>query len=68
MLKGLADGLADEFRTGDGPRPRLEGTASDGWLLMDFGDIIVHIFSKERRNYYRLEELWSDSKILIHLQ
>ena len=68
MLQGLADGLADEFRIDFQPKPRLEGSSGDGWLLMDFGDIIVHIFTVERRNYYRLEDLWSEAKVLIHLQ
>lgn len=49
-------------------RGRVEGVPEDGWLLVDFGDIIVHIFSPDRRNYYRLEELWSDGKVLLHLQ
>jgi len=68
MLQGLADALADEFRINEQPKPRQEGSSSDGWLLMDFGDIIVHIFTVERRNYYRLEDLWSEAKLLIRLQ
>jgi len=68
MLQGLADGLLDEFRADKNLKPRLEGTPSDGWLLLDFGDIIVHIFTIERRGYYRLEDLWSEAKVLIHLQ
>ena len=68
MLQGLADGLLDEFRSGFPLKPRQEGSSADGWLLLDFGDIIVHIFTMERRNYYRLEELWSEAKVLIHLQ
>jgi ribosome-associated protein len=35
---------------------------------VDFGDVILHLFSPERRDYYHLEELWSDGKILLHLQ
>lgn len=35
-----------------------EGSAESGWLLLDFGDLIVHVFTAERREYYRLEELW----------
>jgi ribosome-associated protein len=46
----------------------VEGVPEDGWLLVDFGDIIVHIFSPDRRSYYRLEDLWSDGKVLLHLQ
>ena len=46
----------------------IEGEPHDGWLLNDFGGIIVHIFSPDRRAYYRLEELWSTGKVLLRLQ
>jgi ribosome-associated protein len=36
--------------------------------LVDYGDVVVHLFSPEKRDYYRLEDLWSQSKVLIHLQ
>ncbi len=41
----------------------LEGK-NTGWILLDYGDIIVHIFSKEQRAHYGLEKLWSDSTII----
>ena len=49
-------------------RPQLEGEAGDGWLLADFGSVVVHIFSTAQREYYRLEELWTDAKVLLHVQ
>lgn len=45
-----------------------EGLAETGWILLDFGDVIVHIFSPEEREYYRLERLWSDAKTVVYLQ
>ncbi|MEX2081227.1 MAG: ribosome silencing factor [Dehalococcoidia bacterium] len=42
-----------------------EGTAESGWLLLDFGDIIVHIFSADRRDYYRLEDLWGRTSPVV---
>ena len=48
-------------------RGRLEGRAKEGWLLVDFGDVIVHLLSPDRRDYYRLEELWSQGKVLAAL-
>jgi len=46
----------------------VQGIAEGGWMLLDIGDIVVHIFSPDRRNYYSLEELWNESKILLKLQ
>jgi ribosome-associated protein len=45
-----------------------EGVAESGWLLLDFGDIIVHIFGAKEREYYRLERLWSDAQTVVYLQ
>lgn len=42
-----------------------EGSAANGWMLLDFGDIIVHIFSPEKREYYRLEELWGRTSPVV---
>jgi len=68
MLNGLADALKDEMPTEIVAKPRWEGSGQTGWILADYGDIIVHLFSSERRDFYRLEELWSEGKILLHLQ
>jgi ribosome-associated protein len=48
--------------------PRVEGHAGGGWLLADFGVVIVHCFSPEQRRRYRLEELWQDSKVVLRIQ
>jgi len=47
---------------------KVEGRASDGWLLVDLGDIIVHLFSPDQREYYGLEQLWENGKTLIKMQ
>jgi ribosome-associated protein len=46
----------------------IEGDAESGWVLMDFGDVILHLFSRNMRAYYQLEELWQEGKILIRVQ
>ncbi len=46
----------------------VEGEPSDGWLLIDYGDVILHLFSKDLRQYYQLEELWHEGKVLIRVQ
>ena len=45
-----------------------EGTIDSGWLLLDFGDIIVHIFSLFEREYYQLDELWSQAVPILRIQ
>jgi ribosome-associated protein len=42
--------------------------ARDGWVILDFGDVMVHFFSPDQRSYYDLERLWSDGKILLRLR
>lgn len=40
---------------------RREGTKETGWILLDYGDIVVHAFTDDQRAYYNLERLWSDA-------
>ena len=46
--------------TGEGPRSS-EGEASSQWLVLDYVDVVVHIFHEEKRDFYALEDLWSDA-------
>jgi ribosome-associated protein len=46
----------------------VEGHAAGGWLLIDFRTVIVHIFSAEKRQHYRLDELWRETKTLLRIQ
>jgi ribosome-associated protein len=45
-----------------------EGTAESGWVLIDFGDVIVHVFNPAQREYYHLEGIWSDATPVVHIQ
>ena len=45
-----------------------EGTVDSGWLLLDFGDVIVHIFATFERDYYQLDKLWSQATTVIRIQ
>jgi len=52
-----------------GFRPgRTEGSATAGWILLDYGEVIVHIFAVDQRDYYRLEELWAEAPTLLSIQ
>jgi len=46
------------------PCRRVEGTPSSRWMLLDFGVVLIHVLHPEKRSYYRLEELWSEGKIV----
>jgi ribosome-associated protein len=45
-----------------------EGTADSGWVLIDIGEVIVHLFSPQQRDYYKLDELWSEAVPVIRIQ
>lgn len=60
--KALADELEFQLKE-KGTEPRqIQGNNGGGWIVMDYSDIVVHIFNKETRNFYNLERLWSDGK------
>lgn len=68
MLQALAEASIEKVHQTYQLPARMEGKPQDGWILVDFGDVILHLFSPDRRDYYRLEELWSKGKIVLHLQ
>jgi ribosome-associated protein len=68
MVNALMTDLMDEVKKEFELIPRLEGEATAGWMLADYGNVIVHIFSPDRRDYYSLEELWAEAKTILRLQ
>ncbi len=54
-------------KIGIDPR-RVEGSAEAGWILLDYGDVVVHIFGEAERQFYRLEEVWSGAQTLLVIQ
>jgi ribosome-associated protein len=62
QLKAVTEAVEERIRTGLDRRPvRREGDAEGGWLLLDYIDVVVHVFGEEEREYYDLERLWSDA-------
>ncbi len=68
MLNALADGAIDKAREKHQVKGRPQGDASAGWVIVDFGNVILHVFAAEQRAYYNLEELWREGKTLLKLQ
>lgn len=68
MLDALADGVLETVRALRRKRGRKQGEAREGWVIVDYGDVVVHLFSPDQRSYYDLEELWRDGKVLVRVQ
>ena len=62
--KSLADDVEYEIKTRFGIDPEhIEGRAT-GWILLDYGTVLVHIFTQDNREYYNLERLWADASVV----
>lgn len=67
QVHALGQAIVDELRK-EGIRPLgTEGRGSARWVLLDYGSVIVHIFSPEERDFYRLEELWSNAPQVVRV-
>ena len=62
QVNALVDNVEEELHKAGYPLRQREGQASGSWVLLDFGDIIVHVFDKENRLFYDLERSWKDGK------
>lgn len=69
QLKAILEHMEQEAKEHHNIRPwRVEGEADNGWVLIDYGDVVVHAFLPEKREYYDLEGLWRDAPILVRMQ
>lgn len=62
QVNALVDNVEEELHKAGYPLKQREGQASGSWVLLDFGDIIVHVFDRENRLFYDLERIWKDGK------
>jgi ribosome-associated protein len=65
QMKAVIDALEKDLRDQGVRMRQQEGSADSGWVLLDFGDVIVHLFSPEARAFYRLDDLWSRSAPVV---
>lgn len=62
QIQALADSVEEKLGKAGYPMKQIEGYQSANWVLLDFGDIIVHVFDRENRLFYDLERIWRDGK------
>ena len=68
QLRAIFDEVVHALKKGGITPHHYEGDVDSGWLLLDFGDVIVHIFAPYEREYYQLDELWSQAIPIVRIQ
>ena len=69
QIKALADGVREVIKEKYSRLPvNVEGKSESGWVLMDYSDVLVHIFSEEQREFYDLEGFWKQANVLLSIQ
>ena len=69
QLKALASNIREAVKETDSRLPvTVEGEAESGWVLMDYGDVVVHLFMEDERQYYDLEGFWKKANVILSIQ
>jgi len=68
MLQSLSRAVDNSAKSNFNLDAKINGKSVEGWITLDFGDLVVHIFSDRQRAYYQLEDLWAEGKILLRLK
>ena len=68
QIKSMSEDVSRHLKKQGVLPSHIEGDAASGWVLMDYGEVVVHLFSPEMRDYYRLEELWRDARVVVRVQ
>lgn len=67
QIKAIVEGIQESLREQKVHSRQVEGVAESGWVLLDYSDVIVHVFSPEQRAFYKLEELWQEAPIVVRM-
>lgn len=68
QLRAVVNAIDEELVKNGARQPRIEGSPETGWVLLDFSDVIVHVFTEEQREFYRLERLWKQAQPVVVVQ
>jgi len=64
QVGAIVDAVKEEIEKNKGIVKRIEGKDGGKWILMDLGEVIVHVFNRDERSFYNLEKLWSDAPLV----
>ena len=68
QLRAISSDLAQQLKNEHELSPlSVEGTPASGWILLDYGGIVVHVFSPRQRDHYKLEEFWSEARTVVRM-
>ncbi len=68
QLSAVASELEDSIEKAGLRIHHREGTGESGWVLLDFGDVVLHVFSEKQRDFYKLEQVWKTAKQVVRIQ
>ena len=68
QMDALEDEINHALKTAGLPLHHREGSNGGGWVILDYGDLVVHVFAPEEREYYELERLWSQYPVMLRVQ
>ncbi|MGD8491521.1 MAG: ribosome silencing factor [Anaerolineae bacterium] len=68
QFRAILDEVNKQAKAAGGRLLHVEGDAASGWLLLDYGAVVVHIFDPDLRSYYNLEGLWKDARLVVRIQ
>ena len=67
QMRAIVEDLENALEEKGGIRHHREGTPESGWMLLDFGDLVIHVFGTEERQFYKLESAWSEAAELVRI-
>jgi len=68
QLNAIEDAIEKTLRSEGAAAVHREGSADSGWVLLDYGDVIIHVFSAEEREFYNLDGFWRNAKTILSVQ
>jgi ribosome-associated protein len=68
QLRALSGDISRQLKAEAGRPLNVEGESESGWMLIDYGDVVVHLFMPAVRDYYALEDLWQQAQRIVHIQ